>query len=186
MEIDALIATRLKKMRSDRSWTLDHLADASQVSRAMLSKIERGEVSATAALLSRIAAAFDVPLSELLASGQVPGAVARKASRARWQDPATGFVRETVSPPATGSAVEIVEIQLPPKARVGYSMPAPVHYTQHVIALAGTVRVRQQDTVDLAPGDALYMVPAGEFSFENPGSGACRYLVVMERARRPA
>jgi len=187
VEIDDQISQRLKALRSARAWTLDQLADASGVSRGMLSKIERGEVSATAALLSRVAAALEVPLSDLLAPPEVPRALQRRAERPRWQDPQTGFVRETASPPLTGSAVEIVEVELPPHARVDYGMPAPAQYSQHLLVLSGTVRLRQGDRLDeLARGDTLYMVPAGDFSFENPGASPCRYLVVMERPRRTA
>lgn len=184
VDVDARIAEQLGALRGRRGWSLERLAEASGVSRGMLSKIERGEVSATAALLSRVAAALEVPLSELLAPAEVPRAVQHKADRPRWQDPATGFVRETVSPPLTGSAVEIVEVELPPHARVDYRMPAPPAYTQHLVVLAGTLRVHLQERHDLARGDALYMVPAGDFSFENTGANPCRYLVVMERARR--
>jgi mannose-6-phosphate isomerase-like protein (cupin superfamily) len=89
-----------------------------------------------------------------------------------------------VSPPLTGSAVEIVEIELPPHAQVDYRLPATASYAQHVIALTGNLRIRQDEPVDLARGDALFMAPAGDFSFQNTGATPCRYLVVMERARR--
>jgi len=184
VDIDEHIALQLKGLRAGRGWSLEQLAQASGVSRAMISKIERREASATAALLSRLCLALDVPLSDLLTPAQLPAAISRKAERARWQDPASGFVRETVSPPLTGSAVEIVEIELPPHARVDYRLPGPSGYSQHVIALGGGLRVTQQAATDLARGDALYMTPSGDFSFENTGAHPCRYLVVMERARK--
>ena len=184
MDIDQQVAARVRALRATRDWSLAQLADASGVSRAMLSKIERGEVSATAALLSRIAAALLVPLSDLLTPPQPPRSLQRRSERPRWQDPQTGFVRETVTPPLTGSAVEIVEVELPPHARVDYRMPAPAQYTQHLLVLAGSVRVHQDGAQDLARGDALHMVPVGDFAFENPGGSPARYLVVMERLRR--
>lgn len=184
VDIDQQIAGQLKGQRARRAWTLEQLAEASGVSRGMLSKIERGEVSPTAALLSRVANALDVPLSDLLSPPEVPRAVQRRADRPRWQDPDTGFVRETVSPALTGSTVEIVEVELPPHARVDYRLPPPAPYRQHLLVLSGSLRVHQDGSQELARGDALYMAPEGEFSFENPGATACRYLVVMERPRR--
>lgn len=183
MEIDRQIAEQLRHLRSTRAWTLEQLAQASGVSRAMISKIERQEASATAALLSRLAGALEVPLSDLLSPPRRPAAISRKAERPSWQDPATGFVRETVSPPATGSSIEIVEVDLPPGAQVDYELDGPPRYTQHLLVLAGSLRVRQQTTVELKAGDALYMTPVGEFGFDNPGDQHCRYLVVMERPR---
>ncbi|HYW58256.1 MAG TPA: XRE family transcriptional regulator [Polaromonas sp.] len=185
MEIDAHIAIQLKALRGQRGWTLEQLAQASGVSRAMISRIERQEASATAALLSRLCAALDVPLSTLLGASQPTGMVARKTERPRWKDPATGFIREVVTPPMTGSAVEIVEVELPPLARVNYRLDAPVRYSQHVIALTGGLRVRQGASHDLQSGDTLFMTPEGETSFENMRNQPCRYLVVMERSRTP-
>jgi transcriptional regulator with XRE-family HTH domain len=181
MEIDADIATQLKAHRSRRAWTLDQLAQASGVSRGMISKIERQQVSATAALLSRLGAALEVPLSDLLAPARSAGALMRKAERPRWQDPATGFVREVASPRLTGSAVEVVEVELPPAAKVDYRLDRTPVYAQHVLVLAGRLRIHQGPPLDLAMGDTFFMVPAGEFSFENPGGSPCRYLVIMER-----
>ena len=45
---------------------MDRLAEASGVSRAMISKIERGESSPTAALLGKLSAALELSVSELL------------------------------------------------------------------------------------------------------------------------
>ncbi len=185
MEIDAHIAVQIKSLRSQRNWTLEQLAQTSGVSRAMISRIERQEASATAALLSRLCAAFDVPLSTLLVAPQPTGMLARKAERPRWKDPATGFIREVVAPPMTGSAVEIVEVELPPLAKVDYRLDVPVRYSQHVIALTGGLRVRQGVSHDLQSGDALFMTPQGDISFENTRAETCRYLVVMERQRTP-
>ena len=181
MEIDAQIAARLKALRSRRGWTLKQLAQASGVSLGMISKIERQEASATAALLSRLSAALEMPLSDLLAQPANTGTVVRKAERPRWQDPATRFVREIASPRLTGSAVEIVEVELPPKARPSYRMGAEPGYSQHVLVLEGKLRVHQEVAVDLADGDTLYMVPAGDLGFENLDEVPCRYLVIMER-----
>lgn len=181
MEIDQMIAARLRQLRAERGWTLDQLAQASGVSRGMISKIERHESSATASLLSRLAHALAIPLSELLAPPRPRAAVSRKAERPRWQDPQTGFTREVVSPPMTGSAVEIVEVDLPAGARVDYQLPAPASYRQHLLVLAGTLRIHRDGATDLQSGDAFFMEPAGAFSFENAGARSCRYLLVMER-----
>ena len=66
-DIDVMLAKRLRREREARAWTLVDLAARSGVSRAMISKIERGEASPTAALLGRLSAAFELTLSQLFA-----------------------------------------------------------------------------------------------------------------------
>ena len=49
--IDGRIGDRIRALRAERSLTLDGLARLADVSRAMLSRVERGESSPTAQLL---------------------------------------------------------------------------------------------------------------------------------------
>ncbi len=65
--MESTLPHRIKAGRSARGWTLDQFAAASGVSRAMISKIERGEVSPTAAILARLAAGLGVSLASLFA-----------------------------------------------------------------------------------------------------------------------
>jgi transcriptional regulator with XRE-family HTH domain len=65
-DIDQHIAQRLKTLRSQGGLTLQDLASRSGVSRAMISKIERAEASATAALLHKLCVALETSLSDLL------------------------------------------------------------------------------------------------------------------------
>ncbi len=53
-DLEKNIGHSLKALRMRRAMTLDQLASASGVSRAMISKIERGEASPTAVLLARL------------------------------------------------------------------------------------------------------------------------------------
>ncbi|TIX75065.1 MAG: helix-turn-helix transcriptional regulator, partial [Mesorhizobium sp.] len=75
-------------------WSLAELADRSDVSKAMLSTIERGKTSPTAALLVRVAAAFGMTLSTLIARAELQcGGLLRESDQPLWRDPATGYVR---------------------------------------------------------------------------------------------
>jgi transcriptional regulator with XRE-family HTH domain len=48
MEINALIARRVRELRDAQGWSLDALAERSTVSRSNISLIERGQSSPTA------------------------------------------------------------------------------------------------------------------------------------------
>src|SRR3954469_7474998 len=69
-DITLKIAARIRGERMARRWSLDDLSDRSQVSKAMISKIERAESSPTAALLGRLSGAYGITLSALLADTQ--------------------------------------------------------------------------------------------------------------------
>src|ERR1700686_4825074 len=109
--IEAHLASKLRAERESRGWTLADLAARSGVSRAMVSKIERGEASPTAALLGRLSAALGLTLSQLfaqsdeLAGGDKPvaGKISRAADQPAWRDPETGFFRRSLTPPRPSS-----------------------------------------------------------------------------------
>ena len=57
-DLSTRLARRLRLERDSRGWSLAQLAEQSGVSKATISKIERAEVSPTAVILVRLAAAF--------------------------------------------------------------------------------------------------------------------------------
>ena len=60
------LGRRVKKLRGNRSWSLEQLASASGVSRSMLSEIERERANPTLSVTYRIARAFGLSLQDLL------------------------------------------------------------------------------------------------------------------------
>ena len=180
--IDSTIAARVRGERASRRWSLDDLAERAAVSKAMISKIERAEVSPTAALLGRLSGAFGLTLSALLAETEQPArGPVRAADQATWRDPATGYIRRQVSASST-IPVELVEVDLPPGAAVSFPA-ASYRRMSHVIwVLAGRLTFVEGDvTHDLGPGDSLEFGPPADCTYRNDGAAACRYLVVLLR-----
>ena len=81
--VHARLAERLRALRADRALTLDALAERAGVSRSMISLVERGESSPTAAVLDRLAAGLGVTIASLFADE--PRADASPVSRRRDQ-----------------------------------------------------------------------------------------------------
>lgn len=177
-----LIAARLKEARASRGWSLDDLARHTGVSKAMLSKLERCEASPTAALLGRISGALDMTLSSLLAATAAPGArLVRKADQPTWKDPTTGYVRRQVSP-LSDLPVQLVEVELPPRAEVGFPASAYAFIRQYIWVLAGTLEfVEGAQVHKLDSGDCLELGPPTDCVFRNRRRSACRYLVAVAR-----
>src|SRR5437763_1596737 len=113
--IDSTIAARVRGERTARRWSLDDLAARSQVSKAMISRIERAEASPTAALLGRLSAAFGITLSAFFADDRPRRGAVRRAEQPVWRDPASGYLRRQVAASPT-IPVEMTEVELPPGA----------------------------------------------------------------------
>src|SRR5215472_7265981 len=144
-DVGRQIADRVRELRVGKGLSLDGLAAASGVSRSMISLIERGESSPTAAVLARLASGLGVTLASLFnapVAAECNGPVARRADQPEWKDPASGYVRRNVSPPGVSQPMQIVEVQFPPGGRVAFEnavRDARVH--QQVWVLDGTMDV---------------------------------------------
>ncbi|MEW5927912.1 MAG: helix-turn-helix domain-containing protein [Gemmatimonadota bacterium] len=183
-DVHARLAARLRGLRADRGLTLDALAERAGVSRSMISLVERGESSPTAAVLDRLAAGLGVTLASLFADGERADAppVSRRAEQAAWRDPETGYVRRNLSPPGFPSPVELVEVELPAGARVVYDSAGPraVGISQQVWVLEGRLELSVGGaTHALDAGDCLVMSVEGHIVFRNPGGRATRYVVAL-------
>ncbi|MGD0189925.1 MAG: XRE family transcriptional regulator [Rhizomicrobium sp.] len=176
------IAARIAAEREHRGWSLAELAERSGVSKAMLSKIQREEVSPTATLLSRIATAFGLTLAGLLEpTSPPPASLLRKRDQPRWQDPATGYVRRQVFQSAL-NPLELVEVNLPAGSRVALPASSYAFIRQVVWLLSGRLDIREGAKLSsLEPGDRLEFGPPADSEFHNPGDKTCRYLVALVR-----
>lgn len=189
-DLEHRVAARLRQLRADQGLTLDELAKQSGVSRSMISLIERAESSPTASILDRLAASLGVTLAALFAEQERPDAipVARRADQSEWRDPATAYLRRNLSPPAFPSPIELVEVILPPGARVAYDTASRLSIVdQQVWLLAGDIEVSVGDCIHrLAAGDCLAMRVDRPISFHNPATEAARYLVALTTIAKPS
>lgn len=179
--IERRIAQRIRALRQERQWPLEELAARSGVSRASLSRIENGEVSPTAAVLSRLCAAFGLTLSRLMVlveEGFAP--LIPRQGQLLWEDPETGFRRLVVSPPGPGLSGEVIHCTLGPSTRIAYESPPRPGLEHHLLMQEGTLSL----TVDgvrhvLSPGDCLRYRLHGGSLFETPASSGASYLLFM-------
>ncbi len=181
VELEWRLAARIAALRLERALSLDDLAAQTGISRATLSRIERAEVSPTAAQLGRLAAAFGWTVSRLMAAaeGAAPMLV-RAAEQTHWTDPETGFGRRIVSPPGPGLRIEMIEGALPAGAAVSYAGPPVPGMEQHILMLAGTLDFTSEGgTHRILAGDCLRAVLRGPTRLHAPGPDAARYLIAI-------
>lgn len=178
----SVLGQRLKAFRRQRDMTLDALAEASGVSRAMISRIERGEASPTAALLGKLCATLGVSMSRFFEgepSHHSP--LLRAADQSSWRDPATGYVRRNVSARVPGSALEVVDVTFPPGERVRFDNPWSSRPTEQVVwVLDGALELTiGEETTRLSTGDSLHMWLDRPIAYHNPTDRPVRYAVVL-------
>jgi transcriptional regulator with XRE-family HTH domain len=178
----ASIAARIRLEREARGWSLADLASRSDVSKAMISKIERGEASPTAALLGRLSGAFGLTLSTLLARAELSGGrLLRAGEQPRWEDPATGYVRRHISP-ASDIPLELIEVELPAGVSVTFPASSYAFLRQLIWVMKGRLSfVEGPVTHELESGDCLALGPPAECTFKTLGRQPCLYLVVIMR-----
>ena len=138
--MDDALAARLSALRQSAGLTLEDVAESSGISRATLSRIERGDNSPTASALGRLCAAYNVTMSQLLMEVEedAPRLIAR-SDAVTWTDPQSGFERTAISPPARGYGIELVWGELPSGATVEYGAPPVPGMEQHIILFDGPV-----------------------------------------------
>ena len=179
--VERRIAERLAALRTERGWSLDALAERTRISRATLSRLERGELSPTANMLGELCAAYGWTLSRLIAEAEgQPSSLVRAADQVEWEDPESGYVRRAVSPPGAGLRGEMVEVRFPRGAVVQFDSSPIAGLEHHLWMLEGTLDF----TVDgkrfrLHAGDCLRYVLNGPTRFECIGKKAARYAVAM-------
>lgn len=180
--INDRIAARVRELRGRHGLSLEALAEASGVSRSMISLIERGESSPTAVVLEKLATGLGVSLATLFeAPAAPPHPVSRRADQIEWRDPASGYLRRNVSPDGFPSPIQIVEVIFPAGARVAYETAARPGVThQQVWVLEGMIQVMLGDEgFELRHGDCLAMMLDRPITYHNPTQRPARYCVVI-------
>ena len=188
--INSRIASRVRALRTDLGMTLDALAAKCDVSRSMISLVERGESSPTAVVLEKIAMGLGVPLATLFDDLSAPAnPVSRRDDRTPWRDPQSGYVRRNISPANFPSPIQIVEVVLPAGARVAYETGArDVSIHQQIWVQEGSIELTLGSaTYRLSEDDCLAMQLNEPTTFRNRTRKPARYIVIIatDRSRAP-
>jgi transcriptional regulator with XRE-family HTH domain len=184
-DLNERIASRVRELRAERALSLDGLAAKCGVSRSMISLIERGESSPTAAVLEKLAAGLGVTLASLFdapsnETESPMGPVARLKDQPQWQDPGSGYLRRNVSPPGIPQPMQIVEVIFPPGRRVAFDATVrELRVYQQIWVLKGVIDITVgKDRHRLREGDCLAMQLDAPTLFYNPTRKPTRYAVV--------
>lgn len=180
-DLNQMLAARISRLRADSGLSLDALAERSDVSRSMISLIERGESNPTAVVLNKLAAALNVTLTSLFEPDEpgLPDPLSKRKAQKEWQDPASGYRRRNLSPPGVDNAIQLVEVFFPAQQRVTFdNHTRQVRVSEQIWLLEGLMEIAVGPQVyRLEPGDCLAFQLELPVTFYNPTSQPARYLV---------
>lgn len=181
MNADTILAARLKELRLQQDWSLDHLSEQSTISRATLSRMENGEVSPTAHALGKLCAAYGITLSRLMMMVENQDTpLLRREEQPVWEDTQTGFIRRSVSPPSENLICEVLECTLSPGAKITYPKPSKPGLEHHLVLLSGELSLEVEETTyELEPGDCLRYRLFGSSKFEAHKSRGTKYHLII-------
>ncbi|CAB3797094.1 hypothetical protein LMG28688_04458 [Paraburkholderia caffeinitolerans] len=184
--LEYLVGVNLARLRAERQFSLDALARASGVSRAMLAQVESARSVPSIKVLCKVAAALKVSVSAFLRRHAVSGFEHLPADRASRRVSADGRYSARALYPEDGpAAAEFHELRIAPLHTEPGTRRAP-GTTVNLVVSEGTLEVSVHDRRQLlATGDAIVFDADQPHSLRNPGDTEARVFRVTLNAETP-
>jgi transcriptional regulator with XRE-family HTH domain len=171
-DIDRLVAGRLRQVRQDRGLTLTQLAQATGISIAHLSRIEKGERQPSIGSLLQLARAYGTSIGALVENLPEQDYHLVRAGQAAVHESGEGRYEVLSGPHVT---MAVVRLELPAGAKTD-----DAHHTgeEWLHALAGPVLLRLgEHEIALETGDSVQFDSSIVHSLHNRGDQAVRALI---------
>jgi transcriptional regulator with XRE-family HTH domain len=184
-DLTPIVGANLRRLRVKRGLSLERLAKASGVSRAMLGQIELGHSTPTINVVWKIARALDVSFSTLITEHAVSSTALVLRDRAKLLTSQDGsFTSRALFPFDEPRNVEFYELHLAGNS-IEEADAHPVGTTENLVVTAGSLeltvgKARHQ----LNTGDAIFFEADVPHRYCNPGSGGLTMYLVMSYANR--
>lgn len=184
-DLAPVVGRNLRRLRTERGLSLEKLAQASGVSRAMLGQVELGQSAPTINVLWKIARAVDVPFSALITTAQATGVKVMRAEQAKRLLSSDGsFLSRALFPFDEPRRVEFYELKLMPKGVEKAEAHAP-GTTENLVVAKGSVEIEVGGTKhELGTGDAILFEADAPHVYRNTASGESVLYLVMTYAEQ--
>lgn len=184
-DLTPVVGANLRRLRVKRGLSLERLARASGVSRAMLGQIELGKSTPTINVVWKIARALGLPFSALIADPSASRPTVMRASKARVLTSHDGaFVSRALFPFDEPREVEFYELRLAPSS-VERADAHPPGTKENLVVVEGDLRVViGGDRHKLGPGDAILFDADVPHEYWNDGTKPLHMYLVMTYAQR--
>lgn len=178
--LTGIVGANLRRLRTKRGLSLERLAKASSVSRAMLSQIELGQSTPTINVLWKIARALGVPFSALISDQSIGGTSIIPAARAKVLTSHDGsFSSRALFPFDVPRTVEFYELKLAPLA-TEHADPHPPGTVENLVVTSGTLEmIVGAERHLLSTGDAILFEADVPHQYRNPTKEEVIMYLVM-------
>ncbi|XXF75436.1 XRE family transcriptional regulator [Myxococcaceae bacterium GXIMD 01537] len=182
-DLAPIVGKNLRRLRMQRGLSLERLAKASGVSRAMLGQIELGQSAPTINVLWKIARALDLPFSALISSTGGTGTRLMKAQQAKRLTSHDGrFASRALFPFDEPRRVEFYELLLKGHAEERAEAHPP-GTLENLIVTRGTLEMEiGAERHLLTTGDAILFEADKPHVYRNVGSEDVTMYLVMTYA----
>ena len=182
-DLTPILGANLRRLRIRRGLSLERLAKASGVSRAMLGQIELGQSTPTINVVWKISRALGVPFSALISQQRRPRTALLAGARAKLLTSADGtFTSRSLFPFDEARKVEFYELHLLGHAREVAEPHAP-GTTENLVVAAGALELLvDTERFVLAAGDAVFFEADVPHEYFNPGDVESIMYLVMTYA----
>jgi transcriptional regulator with XRE-family HTH domain len=184
LDLLPVVGSNLRRLRGERSLSLEALARLSGVSRAMLGQIELGQSAPTINVLWKIARALDLPFSALIGAPRTTTGtrvlLAHKTKRLTSHD--GSFSSRALFPQGEPRRVEFYELELQEGGVEHADAHAPGTRENLVVTSGAVEIVLGDDAHRLGPGDAILFEADVDHVYRNVGAGKATMYLVMTYA----
>lgn len=182
-DLTPIVGSNLRRLRLQRGLSLERLAKASGVSRAMLGQVELGQSTPTINVLWKIARALEVPFSALITSRGGGGTVVMNAEKAKTLTSHDGrFSSRALFPFDAPRRVEFYELRLAPNG-LEIADPHPPGTQENLVVSVGTIEIAiDGKRHSLGTGDAIVFDADVPHSYRNPSNAEALLYLVMTYA----
>ncbi len=182
-DLTPVVGANLRRLRGQRGLSLEKLAQASGVSRAMLGQIELGQSAPTINVLWKISSALAVPFSALITARGTPGPQVLRAAQAKHLTSHDGtFSSRALFPFDEPRRVEFYELRISPGGveRADAHSPGTV---ENLVVSKGAIELEAAGRKELlAAGDAIVFEADVPHVYRSKDAGETVLYLVMTYA----
>ena len=169
MDLGAVIAANLKRIRASRNLTLGQLSKISGISKAMLSEIEKGGSNPTVNTVLKIADGLNVPYTSLMEQNDGAADLVTRADAVMQTGESEHYRAYCYFPVAANRNFELFYIELD-AGTSNMSIGHPPRAQEYVYVMKGRVTIKTPSGIyEVNAGDALMFESSAEHVYINNG-----------------